>query len=389
MTSFKNFLTEELDESKLKHLEHAEDHVINAGNEGFSHAYHNLKDVHDKLTGKKNDTKVTMKYDGSPSVVFGRHPKTGRFFVASKSAFNKNPKINYTEEDIERNHGHAPGLVAKLKAALQHLPKVTPKKGVFQGDIMHTPDDVHESDGRVHFTPNTITYSAARASAQGQAALNSKIGVAVHTKYNGNNLEDMQAEHGADVSEFGLHRDVHLISTAHRLDNITYTPQQRERFIRAMSAAAAANKKTKPETYEAIKGHEVPLKTYINHTVRTGTRPNVEGFMNHYIKSQQKKVDSVKTEKAKATKTADMEAAIGHVQRNRAHFEAILNQHKALQRAKNVLTNTLSSNSEFDHSINGKKAKPEGFVVVRHNRPTKFVDRAEFSAANFNRGKPA
>jgi hypothetical protein len=28
-------------------------------------------------------------------------------------------------------------------------------------------------------------------------------------------------------------------------------------------------------------------------------------------------------------------------------------------------------------------------VVVRHNRPTKFVDRAEFSAANFNRGKPA
>jgi hypothetical protein len=154
-----------------------------------------------------------------------------------------------------------------------------------------------------------------------------------------------------------------------------------------MAAAAAANKKTKPETYEAIKGHEIPLKTYINHTVRTGTKPNVEGFMNHYIKSHQKKVDSVKTEKSKASKTAEMETAIGHVQRNRRHFENVLNQHKALQKAKNVLTNTLSSNSEFDHSINGKKAKPEGFVVVRHNRPTKFVDRAEFSAANFNRDK--
>jgi hypothetical protein len=328
-----------------------------------------------------------MKYDGSPSVVFGRHPETGRFFVASKSAFNKNPKINYTEEDIQKNHGHAPGLVEKLKAALQHLPKVTPKKGVFQGDIMHTPNDVHESDGKVHFTPNTITYSAAKASAQGKSALNSKIGVAVHTKYNGNNLEDMQAEHGAELNDFGLHKDVHLISTAHRLDNIKYTPQNRERFAKAMSAAAAANKKTKPETYEAIKGHEIPLKTYINHTVRTGTKPNVEGFMNHYMKSHQKKVDSVKTDKSKAAKTAEMETAIGHVQRNRAHFENVLNQHKALQKAKNVLTNTLSSNSEFDHSINGKKAKPEGFVVVRHNRPTKFVDRAEFSAANFNRDK--
>ena len=81
MTSFRNFLAEELDETKLKHLEHAEDHVINAGHEGFSHAYHNLKDVHDRLTGKKNDTRITMKYDGSPSVVFGRHPETGRFFV--------------------------------------------------------------------------------------------------------------------------------------------------------------------------------------------------------------------------------------------------------------------------------------------------------------------
>ena len=298
MTSFRNFLAEELDETKLKHLEHAEDHVINAGHEGFSHAYHNLKDVHDRLTGKKNDTRITMKYDGSPSVVFGRHPETGRFFVASKSAFNKNPKINYTHEDIERNHGHAPGLVSKLRAALQHLPKVTPKKGVFQGDIMHTSEDVHESDGRVHFTPNTITYSAPKNSAHGKAASNSKIGVAIHTKYNGKNLEDMQAEHGAQLHDFGLHKDVHLISTEHHLDNIKFTPQNRERFAKAMTAAAAHNKK-----------------------------------------------------------------------------------------AKDVLAKTLSSSAEFDHSINGKKSKPEGFVVVRHNRPTKIVDRAEFSAANFNKVK--
>lgn len=387
MTSFKSFLAEELDETKLKHLEHAEDHVINAGNEGFSHAFHNLKDVHDKLTGKNNDTKVTMKYDGSPSVVFGRHPETGRFFVASKSVFNKNPKINYTEEDIQKNHGHAPGLVAKLKAALHHLPKVTPKKGVFQGDIMHTPEDVHDTDGRVHFTPNTITYSAPKGSAHGKAALNSKIGVAVHTKYNGKNLEDMKAEYAPDLNEFGLHKDVHLISTEHELGQIKYTPQQRERFAKAMAAAASANKKAKPETYEAIKGHEIPLKTYINHTVRTGTKPTVEGFMNHYMKSHQKKIESVKTAASKATKTTAMEADIGHVQRNRAHFQNILQQHKTLQKAKDVLANTLSSNAEFDHSINGKKSKPEGFVVVRHNRPTKIVDRAEFSAANFNRDK--
>jgi hypothetical protein len=55
-----------------------------------------------------------MKYDGSPSIVFGHHPKNGKFFVATKSAFNKNPKINHTEKDIERNHGQPNFIVMKL-----------------------------------------------------------------------------------------------------------------------------------------------------------------------------------------------------------------------------------------------------------------------------------
>lgn len=387
MTTFKDFLTEEASEEKLKHLEHAEDHVINAGAEGFSHAYHNLKDVHDKLSGKKNATRVTMKYDGSPSVIFGRNPENGKFFVASKSAFNKNPKINYTPEDIEQNHGHAPGLVEKLKAALHHLPKVTPKKGVFQGDIMHTPNDVHQSGDKVHFTPNTITYSADKNSPHGKAALRSKIGVAVHTKYNGKNLEDMKAEYAPNLDEFGLHKDVHLISTEHDLSNIDYKPQQQAKFVKHMAAAANLHSKTGPETHEAIAGHRLPLKTYINHTVRTGTKPNVDEFMAHLAKAHQKKIDAVKTAGAKASKTAAMKQDISHIQNNRQHFERVLQLHHHLQKAKDVLANTLSSHSEFGHSINGKKSKPEGFVVVRHNRPTKIVDRAEFSAANFNKDK--
>ena len=387
MTTFKNFLAEEASEEKLKHLEHAEDHVINSGAQGFSHAFHNLKDVHDKMVGKNNKTKITMKYDGSPSVVFGTNPENGRFFVASKSAFNKNPKINYTHEDIERNHGHAPGLVQKLKAALDHFPKVSPKKGVFQGDIMHTHNDLHVSKDKVHFTPNTITYSSHKDSAHGKAALGSKIGVAVHTKYNGKNLESMKAEYAPELKQFKKHKDVHLMSTHHEVEKSTYTPQQQAKFVKHLTTAANIYRRTKPETYESIQGHEIPLKTYINHTVRTGTKPHVDEFMQHYAKSHAKKVDSVKTAKAKMSKTAAMESDIGHVQRNRQHIDRLLKMHHHLQKAKDVLAKTLSTHSEFEHSISGKKSKPEGFVVVRHNRPTKIVDRAEFSAANFNKGK--
>jgi hypothetical protein len=89
MMKFTKFLAEEASDDKLKHLEHVEDHVVHGGSEGFAHAFHTLNGVHDKLKGADNNTKVTMKYDGSPSVVFGTHPENGKFFVGSKSVFNQ------------------------------------------------------------------------------------------------------------------------------------------------------------------------------------------------------------------------------------------------------------------------------------------------------------
>jgi hypothetical protein len=121
--------------------------------------------------------------------------------------------------------------------------------------------------------------------------------------------------------------------------------------------------------------------------VRTGTRPNVEGFLEHYQNAHQKKIDAVKTAKSKEAKTVEMQRALQDVHDNREHFQNMLNLHNHLQKAKDTLTHALSTTAEFDHHIRGKKSKPEGFVVVRGNRPTKFVDRADFSAANFNRGE--
>ena len=385
MTTFKDFLFEDASEEKLKHLEHAEDHVIHGGSAGFSHAYHNLKDVHDRLTGKENATKVTMKYDGSPSVIFGTNPENGRFFVATKSAFNKNPKINYTPEDIDRNHGHAPGLVEKLKAALEHLPKTTPKKGVYQGDIMHTKGDVQTHSNKIKFTPNTITYAADKNSPHGKAALNSQIGVAVHTAYKGKNLQDMKAQYAPELNTFKNHKDVHLISTEHSLDKLDYDPKNQQKFAKHMKAAATLHKATGEDVFGAVQHHQLPLKTYINSTIRHGTNASIDGYVQHLTNAHQKKIDSVKTDKAKAQKTALANADLDHIKQNRQGFNRVLQMHRHLQKAKDVLTHTLSSNSEFEHSIRGKKAKPEGFVAVRHNRPTKLVDRREFSAANFNR----
>jgi hypothetical protein len=63
-----------------------------------------------------------LKWDGSPALVWGNCPKTGKFFVGTKSVFNKiKVKVNYTHADIERNHGDG-AVACILHTALETLP---------------------------------------------------------------------------------------------------------------------------------------------------------------------------------------------------------------------------------------------------------------------------
>lgn len=387
MKSLADFLLES-DDGKLKHLEHVEDHVINDGKLGFVRASNHLHDIHKQMTGGSGKTHVSMKLDGSPSLVFGHHPQSGKFFVASKSAFNKTPKINYTHADIDQNHGHAPGLARKLKSALDNLPHVTPR-GIYQGDIMHTTGDLQNDGKHVHFTPNTLTYSVPSDSPHGKAALASKIGIAVHTKYHGDDMGSMHSKPINDLSEFGSHKNVHLIGAQHNISGSQTTKTGSKHFESHMAKAEAAHNAMQPKDYAAIKGHEIPLKSYINHTVRTGETPNVVGFTDHYKKSHEKKIEAVKTPKSKTQKSITMLKDINHVHKNANSFDMLLAIHKHLQNAKNVLVKGLSKGSEFEHSINGKPTNPEGFVVSGSKGPaSKFVNRGVFSRANFakNRG---
>ena len=41
----------------------------------------------------------------------------------------------------------------------------------------------------------------------------------------------------------------------------------------------------------------------------------------------------------------------------------------------------------LEHHIDGKRSKPEGFVVNHKGEPTKLVNRAEFARANLLRNR--
>ena len=120
------------------HLEHPEDTIL-TGNLDF------LKAV--KSYSVAPHGHISVKIDGSPAIVWGTHPVTHKFFVGTKSVFNKKLiKVNYTHRDIDKNHK---GLVAIiLHSCLSSLPKT---ECIYQGDFLGF-------GGDNTFQPNTVTY---------------------------------------------------------------------------------------------------------------------------------------------------------------------------------------------------------------------------------------
>ena len=191
MYSFKQYLSE----SKNTHLEHLEDSIINDGYQGGLASIEFLKSLRNMLTGSsRRKVNVSVKWDGAPAVFCGINPENGRFFVGSKSVFNVNPKINYTQADIRKNH--AGGLVDKLSVCLKELPKLN-IKGVVQGDLLFTPADLKKvsirGEDAIAFTPNTITYAVPENTDLAKRILRAKLGIIFHTTYNGRKMANLKA----------------------------------------------------------------------------------------------------------------------------------------------------------------------------------------------------
>lgn len=391
MLNFKSFLKEEAEEGKLKHITHPEDRPLMHGHAGFERAHGSLMQAHEHMKAGASNSNLSMKYDGSPSVVFGHHPDTKKFFVATKSAFNKDPKINYTAKDIEKNHGHAPGLVTKLKAALTHLPKVAPKSGVYQGDIMHSEGDVkHDKKaGTATFTPNTITYKA--SGEQAKKIAKSKLGVVIHTKYQGKDFNSMRAHHDVGHSEFGNHPDVYHHDASHDTSKVSYPAAAQAKFQKHMAAAKDIHDTHGTKMYNAVhpehKGDAGHLASYINSTVRTDSVPTAKGFQQHVASQYEKKAAKLKSEAGQQKHKAEGASQVAHIEKNKSHYENLLNMHHHLAQAKNTLVKHLESHEGgYTHSIGDKESKPEGFVVhhthVGASQPDKLVNRSEFAKAN-------
>tara|TARA_Y100000592_G_scaffold87592_1_gene142331 strand:- start:936 stop:2132 length:1197 start_codon:yes stop_codon:yes gene_type:complete len=394
MRTFTTFLTEQ----KNLHLEHLEDELFNRGEAGVNEAIAFLKSLSEMLKGNaKSPVNVTVKWDGAPAVFVGTNPENGKFFVATKSLFNKTPKINYTNADIDRNHSG--GLADKLKVALASL-KGLGIKGVLQGDMLYTTGDLSsqtiDGESMLTFTPNTITYAVPSNSGLASKINSSQMGIVFHTTYSGDTIENLKASFGANVSGLKKTKKVWYQDADYRdvSGRATMTAKQEREIQNYIKGTERIVKGSKAALKKIVNSPLKDLiKIYLNQNVRAGIDKGTAGGLASFLGSRfDTKISSLKTDKARERVQQEKDDLMKELKRNERSLDGIFTAHYYLAQAKMLILkklqalNTMPSFIKTDSGY--KVTNPEGFVAIdRTGKAVKLVDRMEFSRANFNVAK--
>ena len=399
MFAFSEFLTEQ----KNLHMEHLEDEVLNHGVEGTRGAINFLRGLRDMLAGHSDaPVNVTVKWDGAPAVFAGYNPENDRFFVGSKGVFNKNAKINYTEADIDDNHSG--GLADKLKVALAELSRVN-IKGVLQGDMMYTKDDLKREDidgeSYITFQPNTIVYAVPVKTKLAAKIMSSNMGIVWHTTYSGDTMEDMTASFGVNSGAYKEKNTVWQADAAFKDQSGTATMTKKETgdVTAILKKAGSLFQKLDSNILGMIANDpqtSLMVKTYYNTKVRSGdkvknVKKHTAGMIAYVYDKLKADIDKVKQEKTKKVKKEIMDKYVKFLRKNSGEFVKIFAMQNLLIDAKLLIVRKLESiqglTKTFIKTPTGYRVTaPEGFVAIDSLKggAVKLVDRMEFSMQNFN-----
>ena len=326
---------------KNLHIMHPEDCVFD-GKKSVKTILEILKSCFDNDNKFKNH--YSVKYDGAPAIVFGTDVNNGRFFVGTKSVFNKGiKKICYTNDCIDYYYSDKPDLNHILKQCLKYLPRVS---GIYQGDFIGECNTAGNNLGCKIFTPNTITYKF-------DTPPTANIILAVHTSYLGDEFDILEAFPNSGLTLPDNDGKVLFLDTHVELVNDTI-------FERAFNYTYSAIIDTLEIIYEfptfKTKTAKARVLKLINSYIRDGRVLNAEEL------ARETNIDF---------RIFELYILIAQLK------EITLNRFKCAENVQSFLSN--------------KEIECEGIVVSHVNHWSriviKLVQRYTFSNANFNNPK--
>lgn len=361
---------EMLSESRIQHIE---DLILWHGSQGAMDAVNALR----SLEHAPDD--VTIKWDGSPAIVFGRN-ENGEFVLTDKSGFSAkgyDGKVT-SAKDLEKmflNRGKGEvddsrrQFAATMRGIWDTVEAAVPAdfRGYVHGDLLYftTPST---KGGRYIFTPNTTTYSVAADSEIGQQVGNSDTGVVLHAHLD---LEGNVHDVNVDELQSGRLLIMPPTSIAHAPELDIDGLDKVENDVK--KAAGAIDELFNVQTLTELRMKDLPtiFYTYINNKTKAGQLDTLGMDFMDWLKSS--KVSGVKQERI-----------VKYIQQHAQAFATTFNVISELMTLKN---NVIADLDRQDHDIEAYTAGQrggEGYVI---GRDKKLVNRSAFTQANMNRSR--
>jgi len=340
----------------------------------------------------------------SPAIFAGIDPRDGKFFIAKKGVFNKEPKIYKTDAEIDADTSGE--LADKFKIALKNFKKLGIKSGVYQGDLMFTKGDVKSEviDGEKYstFHPNTIVYAVPYSADLAKKIRSAEIGVVWHTTYTGDSFETMSATFGKSIVDKLKPTPTVWMDDANYHDysgTASFTAAETEYVTEMLSKIGALFHDVSAGALNYISNDEDLLGlvlTYNNSKIRAGqtiTNPkeHVKGLFDWIYERYQKEIDAKKTEKGKVGWEEKRKKVLSFfAAHDQAEIVKIFELSILLGQVKKPIIekmNKAASIKTFLKTKNGFEVTGvEGFVAIDKlsGGAVKIVDRMEFSRANFS-----
>jgi hypothetical protein len=360
-------------------IQHAEDIVFWEGSKGANRALQSFINME-----KSGVQDVTIKWDGSPAVIFGRDTD-GNFIFTDKSGFSAKGYDGKAKsaDDLETMFKNRPGfaknpegygvMIGKMKNAYTAFEKATPKdyKGFFKGDMLYF-DTPKVQDGHYVFTPNIVTYKVTTDSSLGEQIGASKTGIVIHREVDSVGSEGPLSN--ADIFEGN---DVLVVPPVQAQS----APQIDDTSVKELKAviakdAAAMDSLININTLTELKMKDLPqiFYAYMNSKVDTGL-DNLGGDFMDWVNNNNK-ISGVKQKRIAE-----------YITNNQQGFNALWEVVAKIQQVKDDVIFQLDnqpgapvkqSMSSKDDSVDGG----EGYVLAHPGGDIKLVPRKTFSKYN-------
>lgn len=308
----------------------------------------------------KNDSEISIKWDGGIALYFGYSPE-GKFFINDK--YMPEGFYAYSPEDWERydtqikkSKRPRPELYQKIATIWKGLQEAVIDKSIYKGDLMAVGSELTPKDGNFVFQPTTVVYNIPVNSEIGKL-IQGKVGVIVVHQRNGapwdgktglaNNGNVAIIAPKAGLS-FKLKSPAALVTTAKQA--VSKEGKIAEQFLQGMDNTARS-----------------AIQTYFNKKITKQTNEDLLPWLEKNVSKKQYQLLST------------------YIPENSNGLKALEHVWNSIYALKENLVLQLEKQVTGFSQVTGGQKGGEGFVVPSSSGLVKLVNRRLFGGAHFNK----